>query len=87
MEKVAPTTARAPDMGLYDKHIDVTSEAYRTYTYGDGKRYRIDRPKHVYVLRDGSHRVVDEDDVTHRPSRDWVGLSWKPKAGQPAFVA
>jgi len=79
--------ASTPSMGIYDKAIDVTSEAYRTYTYGDGKRYRIDEPKMVYVLRDGSHRVVDEDGMTHRPTLGWVGLSWKPKAGQPAFVA
>lgn len=76
-----------PNMGLYDKSIDLSSEAYRVYTYGDGKRYRIDNPKMGYILRDGSHRIVDEDGMTHRPTRDWVGMSWKPKAGQPAFVA
>lgn len=80
-------TSSTPSMGLYDKAIDVTSEAFRVYVYGDGKRYRIDNPKTVYILRDGSHRVVDEDGMTHRPTRDWVGLTWKPKAGQPAFVA
>jgi hypothetical protein len=74
-------------MPEYDKSIDVSSELYRTYTYGTGKSYTIHAPKLVYIMRDGSHRVVDEDGVTHRPSREWVGLSWKPKPGQPAFVA
>lgn len=67
--------------------IDVGSESYRIYTYADGKRFRIENPSLLYILPCGSHRVVDEAGVTHRPERGYVGISWKPLPGQPAFVA
>lgn len=70
--------------------INVTSELYRTYTYADGSQFRIDSPAELHVLEDDkgtSHRIIDADGVTHRPSRGWVGISWKPKPGEPSFVA
>lgn len=66
--------------------IDISSEEYRVYTYADGATYRIEAPVSLYVIGD-SHRVVDANGVTHRPTKGWVGLSWKPKEGAPAFVA
>jgi hypothetical protein len=72
------------------KEIDISSEEYRIYTYADGSTYRIDRPLKLFVIegeqRD-SHRVVDEAGVTHRPTLGYVGISWKPRVGAPAFVA
>lgn len=67
--------------------IDVADELYRVYTYEDGRKFRINRPKTVYVLADGGHRVVDSDGVTHRPERNYVGISWKPKDGAAPFTA
>lgn len=67
--------------------LDITSELYRIYAYADGKRYRISNPEQLYVLDNGSHRVVDSDGVTHRPTPGWLAISWKPKPGQPPFVA
>lgn len=70
--------------------IDISSEQHRVYTYGDGKQFRIDAPVELHVLTDDrgtSHRVIDADGVTHRPERGWVGISWQPKDGAPAFVA
>jgi hypothetical protein len=67
--------------------IDVSSEQYRAYTYPDGVKFRINRPKTLYVLADGGHRIVDKNDVTHRPERGYVGISWLPKDGEPPFVA
>jgi hypothetical protein len=73
------------------KEIDITSEEFRVYTYGDGSTFRIDNPVTVHVLIDDkggvSHRVVDTDGVTHRPERGWVGISWAAKEGAPKFVA
>jgi hypothetical protein len=68
------------------KALDVSSEAYRIYTYSDGGQFRIDCPVELFIVG-GSHRVVDADGVTHRPERGFVGISWKPFAGAPAFVA
>jgi hypothetical protein len=70
--------------------IDITSEEYRTYTYPDGSTFSIEDPAQLHVLTDEkgtSHRVIDKAGVTHRPERGWLGISWKPRDGQPAFVA
>lgn len=67
--------------------LDITSEMYRIYAYKDGGRFRINNPEVLYILDSGSHRVIDSDGVTHRPTAGWLGISWKPKPGSPAFVA
>jgi hypothetical protein len=72
------------------KELDISSEASRTYTYGNGAKYTILSPVSLHIIEDDrgvSHRVIDEAGVTHRPERGWVGISWLPKPGQPAFVA
>lgn len=71
------------------KRIDISSEQFRIYTYGDGSTFRIDNPKMLFVEGGSfsSHRVIDADGVTHRPERGFVGISWKPRDGEPAFVA
>jgi hypothetical protein len=72
------------------KEIDVSSESYRVYTYDDGRIFRVDNPATVHVIEDErgtTHRIVDTSGMTHRPERNWVGISWMPRAGQPAFVA
>lgn len=75
-----------PDLG-YSK-LDISSEQYREYAYPNGKAFRIDNPKDLYILTDtGSHRVVDTSGVTHRPERGYVGISWKPTSGAPPFIA
>lgn len=70
--------------------IDITSEEYRVYHYANGAEFRINAPRALHVLTDDkgiSHRVEAEDGCTYRPERGWVGISWQPKPGQPAFVA
>lgn len=70
--------------------IDISSELYRLYTYTSGATFRIDEPVELHILTDDngtSHRVVDKSGKTHRPERGWVGISWKPRDGEPAFVA
>ncbi len=69
--------------------LNISSEEYRVYHYRDGS-YRIESPVELYK-HDGSsgmtHRVIDAAGLTHRPTPGWLGLSWKPRDGQPAFVA
>jgi hypothetical protein len=69
------------------EQLDISSEKCRCYHYNDGQKYRIDYPKRLYLLKGGSHRVVDESGTTHRPTPGWLAISWTPKDGQPAFVA
>jgi hypothetical protein len=66
--------------------LDISSEEYREYTYANGNKFRINQPEKLFIV-DGSHRVVDSAGVTHRPERNYVGISWRPVAGAPAFVA
>lgn len=67
--------------------LDISSEAYRIYTYADGKTFRINDPDQLFITESGSHRVTDADGLTHRPERGYVAISWKPRPGRPAFVA
>ena len=69
------------------KEIDITSEEVRTYVYEDGREYSIANPQKVFVTETGSHRVIDADGWTHRPELGWIALKWKPRHGQPQFVA
>jgi hypothetical protein len=70
--------------------IDISSEEFRVYTYDGGRVFRIEDPAELHVIHDENgttHRVVDKGGMTHRPERGWIGISWKPREGQPAFVA
>lgn len=75
---------------LPNKTVDITSEEYRIFTYPDGSTFRVDNPV-SFTLIENEHgftmRVIDAQGLTHRPSKGWNAISWKPKEGQPAFVA
>lgn len=66
---------------------DISTEQYREYRYANGGVLRISNPALLYVLANGSHRIVDDEGTTHRPTPNWLCISWKPRAGAPAFVA
>lgn len=66
--------------------IDISSEIFREYQYDRGV-YKIDDPVELHVTESGSHRVIDRNGTTHRPATDWLAVRWKPKDGEPAFVA
>jgi len=68
------------------KTISVESELYREYVYSDGV-YRIEHPVQVHVMDNDSHRVIDTEGVTHRPSLGWLAIRWKPINDESAFVA
>lgn len=67
--------------------LDISSEQFRIYAYKDGRRFRVSNPERLYVLENGSHRVIDGDGMVHRPTPGWLAISWMPKPGAPAFVA
>ena len=64
---------------------DISSEEYRIYHYEDGTLFVIPKPKALYILATGSHRIVTEGDITYRPERGWVGISWKSRDGEAPF--
>lgn len=72
------------------KELDISSEAERTYHYPSGHSFTVPSPATLFILTDdggASHRVISADGRTYRPERGWIGISWLPKAGSPAFVA
>lgn len=72
------------------KELDISTEASRTYTYGDGATFTIEAPETLHIIEDErgtTHRVIDANGTTHRPERGWVGISWTAKEGAPKFVA
>jgi len=80
-----PTILFKNDSGL--KFIDISSEAERTYQWGDGKKVVITNPLRLNVSKSGGHRLFDENGTSHYISSGWIHLSWKVKEGQPNFVA
>lgn len=69
------------------KEVDISSELFRVYTYANGAKLRISEPKTLYILPGDSHRIVDTDGMTHRPTPGFLSIAWKPRPGEPAFVA
>jgi hypothetical protein len=67
--------------------VALDSEVYREYSYADGSKFRINAPSRLFVLDNGSHRIIDADGVTHRPSPGYIGISWRPVTGRAPFVA
>jgi hypothetical protein len=65
------------------KEFDIRAEIYREYVYADGKIFRIEQPVTLYILDGDSHRVVDMNNVCHRPERGYVGIRWEQSNGKP----
>lgn len=54
-------------------------EEWREYDYGDGRKYRIERPVSVNIQRSAkgdSHRLIDDAGVSHYVGRNWVAFSF-----------
>ncbi len=64
------------------KAQDISSEAWREYTYTDGYVIRIEGPQQLYVADSGSHRVFDGHATTYIPS-GWRQIIWKARDGSP----
>lgn len=62
---------------------DISVEQFREYVYPDGSKLRITGPKDLYIMPNGSHRVVDMGGITHRPTPGYLGISWKQSDGRP----
>ena len=63
--------------------FDISVEAYREYVYSNGGVFKIATPATLYIMPNGSHRVVDQAGVTHRPERGYVGIRWVQVDGKP----
>lgn len=67
--------------------LDLTSEEWREYDF-NGRIYRIDQPKELYVGTT-THRVVDASGIVHCvPAPGYCGcvLRWASKTGSKSVV-
>lgn len=64
---------------------DISSEVFREYVYENGT-YRINGPLELHITGSGTHRVIDENGLTHRPSPNYLAIRWLPKPHMPPFV-
>lgn len=68
----------------------VDTEIYRVYQYKDGEavtEIKIDHPLYVSVNpKNGGHRVLDAEGISHYIQPGWKHLYWRAKDGQPHFV-
>jgi len=61
------------------KEMEITTEVWREYRYGNGDVYRVDNPVRLWSKSDergDSHRVLDVGGSTHYPRRGWVAIVW-----------
>lgn len=65
---------------------DISSEAYREYTFAGGV-VRIEAPTHLHVSKSGGHRLLDAAGFSHYVPSGWIHLRWTAKPGAANFVA
>lgn len=66
---------------------NISTEVYRTYTWGDGREITITSPIHLHVSKSGGHRIIDDAGFSHYIPSGWIHLYWTVKPGAPNFVA
>lgn len=65
-------------MGKVSEAKDISTELWREYDF-DGRVYRIDSPKQLYIGIE-THRVVDANGITHcvpAPGKNGAVLRWQ----------
>lgn len=67
--------------------VDISSEAYRLYTFSTGFKVRIENPLWLSVSASGGHRLFDGAGTSHYIPTGWCHLEWRAREGQPNFVA
>lgn len=55
---------------------DISVEAWREYQFGNKVVVRIEKPVDLYISASGSHRVVDEEGITHWVRGDFTTIRW-----------
>lgn len=66
---------------------DISSEATRTYNFGQKGFVKINHPLYLNVSNSGGHRIFSEDGQSHYIPSGWIHLSWTVRVGEPNFVA
>ncbi len=64
--------------------IDISSEEYRLYDFGELNSVRIEKPQKLNISDSGGHRILDGEDKSHYIPSGWIHIEWK---ANPHFVA
>jgi hypothetical protein len=65
---------------------DISSEASRTYNFGQKGFVKITNPTKLSVSNSGGHRLFDAQGQSHYIPSGWIHLSWTAKRDHPHFV-
>lgn len=65
---------------------DISSEAVRTYNFGQKGFVKITNPLYLSVSPSGGHRIFSQDGQSHYVPSGWIHLSWTAREGEPHFV-
>jgi hypothetical protein len=65
---------------------DISSEASRTYNFGQKGFVKITNPLYLSVSSSGGHRIFSADGQSHYIPSGWIHLSWTVHDGNPNFV-
>lgn len=65
---------------------DISSEATRTYNFGQKGFVKVQNPVYLSVSGSGGHRIFSADGQSHYIPSGWIHLSWTVHEGQPNFV-
>lgn len=65
---------------------DISSEANRTYNFGNKGFVKINSPAYLNVSSSGGHRIYSRDGQSHYIPSGWIHLSWTAHKGKPNFV-
>lgn len=70
-----------------NKFFDVSTEEFRIYEFPNKEIVKIYEPVAVSVNKEsGSHRILDNNGISHYIPSGWIHLFWKAKEGKPHFV-
>lgn len=60
---------------------NISSEAYREYTFNGGETIRVENPLYVNVSKSGGHRILISNTETVYIPPTWLSLNWAVKKG------
>ena len=69
-----------------NEFVDISSEASRTYNFGQKGFVKVNKPLKLSVSASGGHRIFTADGNSHYIPSGWIQLSWIAKDGEPHFV-
>jgi hypothetical protein len=68
-----------------NKFVDISTEMFREYNFGQKGFVRVDRPQWLSAGPNG-HRVLDIEGISHYIPSGWIHIKWQANGNLPHFV-